>query len=238
MSRKTRAGESEAGQQAATKKKPFYKRIWFWLVAVVVVIIAVNVAGGDEGGETESAGTDEADSDANEETGEGGTAEDDGDDAAAEDEAVQDEAEEPADDGEADGGETFTIGEEFAVNDWMVTISAVGERTSTVGDEFLNTEAQGEFLPVDLVVTNDGDSAQHFFASDFVAVDGQDREFNYSSDATMYGASDGAVSLLDEINPGNSIEGRLFFDVPADAEVVGLDINAGFLSDPVRVSLN
>lgn len=77
-----------------------------------------------------------------------------------------------------------------------------------------------------------------FFASDFVAVDDQGREFNYSSDATMYGASEGAVSLLDEINPGNSLEGTLYFDVPEGTDIVAIDIDAGFLSDPVRVSLN
>lgn len=222
MARKKRAPEAEYDQQPQRKKKkPFYKRVWFWLLAIVVVIIIAVSGGGED--EDEATGAD-----VEEQTPEQQSEQEEG----AADEGA------PAEEEEAEGGDTFAIGDEFAVNDWSITITGVGERTDTIGDEFLNTQAQGVFLPVDLVVTNDGDSASYFFASDFVAVDDQDREFSYSSDATLYGAADGAVSLLDEINPGNSIEGRLYFDVPADAEVIALDINAGFLSDPVRVSLD
>lgn len=227
MARKNKA--APADPETPTKKKPFYKRIWFWLIAVVILIIAVNMGAGDD--EDADTGEDVDEQEVDQEDEEAGAA--DEEEAPSEDEDGEPEADE-----EADGGETFGIGDEFAVNDWIITVTGMGDRTDTIGDEFLNTEAQGEFLPVELVITNAGDSAEYFFASDFVAVDDQDREFNYSSDATIYGASEGAVSLLDEINPGNSIEGTLYFDVPADAEIVGLDINAGWLSDPVRVSLN
>lgn len=235
MARKNKIAASDAGD-TATKKKPFYKRIWVWLVAGVIAIAAVNAAGDDDEAAVADTPDQEADEAGNADDSDA-AAEDAAQDEAAEDEAAA-EAEEPAADEDADGGESFGVGDSFAVNDWSITINSVGERTPTIGDEFLNTEAQGEFLPVDLTVTNDGSSGSHFFASDFVAVDDQDREFNYSSDATIYGASDGAVSLLDEINPGNSIEGTLYFDVPEGTDITALDINAGFLSDPVRVSLN
>lgn len=228
MARKNKVAASEAGQETAVKKKPFYKRIWFWLVAVVIAIVAVNATGDEE----EAAVADTPDQESDEATT------GDGSDAAEEDAGEGDEGEEEAADEEADGGESFALGEDFAVNDWGITVNGVGERTVTIGDDFFNTEAQGEFLPVDLVVANNGDSASMFFASDFVAVDDQDREFNYSTDATMYGASDGAVSLLDEINPGNSIEGTIYFDVPEGTSIVSINIDAGFLSDPVRVSLD
>lgn len=228
MARKNRAAAPENDQQAPKKKKPFYKRIWFWLLVLVVVIIAAVSSGGDE---DETTGAAVEDQEADQETEDGGAAAEE--DTPAEDEEGEIQAEE-----EAEGGETFAVGDEFEVNDWVITVTGIGERTTTIGDDFFNTEAQGEFLSIDLVVTNAGNSAEYFFASDFVAVDDQDREFSYSSEATMYGASEGAVSLLDEINPGNSLEGRLYFDVPADAEIIALDINAGFLSDPVRVSLN
>lgn len=230
MARKNKNAAAEASEQTATQKKPFYKRIWFWLVAVVIAVVAVNAAGDDE----EAAVADSPDQEADEATGEEAAAEE----GAGQEEAAEDEGEAEAADEEADGGESFGLGEEFAVNDWGVTVNGVGERTATIGDEFLNTEAQGEFLPVDLAVANNGDSASMFFASDFVAVDDEGREFDSSTDATMYGASDGAVSLLDEINPGNSIEGTIYFDVPEGTSIVGLDIDAGFLSDPVRVSLD
>lgn len=185
-------------------------------------------AGSDE---EEVSGDSLEEQEGDQETEEGGAASDE--DAPAENDEGELVAEE-----QADGGETFTIGDEFEVNDWIVKVTGVGDRTPTIGDEYFNTEAQGEYLPIDLIVTNNGNSASYFFARDFVAVDRQDREFSYSSDAIFYGASEGAVSILDEINPGNSIEGRLYFDVPTDAEITGLDINAGFLSDTVRVSLD
>lgn len=138
---------------------------------------------------------------------------------------------------EADGGESLVIGDEFEVNDWIISIKGVSDRTATIGDDFFNTEAQGEYLPIELIVTNNGDSSAYFFARDFVAVDDQDREFSFSTEATIYGTSEGSISILDEINPGNSIEGLLYFDVPEDTEITHLEINSGFLSAPVRVSL-
>lgn len=229
MARKKKADPANYGQSEPKSKKPFFKRAWFWLLVIVIVIIAAVSGGGED--EDEATGADVEDQTPEQQSEQEEAAADEGE-PAAEEEAAPEEEE------EAEGGDTFAVGDQFAVNDWSITITGVGERTDTIGDEFLNTQAQGEFMPVDLVVTNDGDSASYFFASDFVAVDDQDREFNYSSDATLYGAADGAVSLLDEINPGNSIEGRLYFDVPADAQVTALDINSGFLSDPVRVSLD
>lgn len=168
---------------------------------------------------------------ADQETEEGGA-------AREEDTPEQNDEGELVAESEADGGENFTTGDEFEVNDWIVMITGVSDRSTSIGDEFFNTQAQGEYIPIDLVVTNGGDSAAYFFAGNFVAVDDQDREFSYSSEATFYGASDGAISILDQINPGNSIEGRLYFDVPSDAKITHLEINAGFLSAPVRVSLD
>jgi len=212
------------------------------LIATIgFLIFGALLSYGDEGsGQTQSDTTDPEgevagaaveDQEADQETREGGAAADENTPEVNDEGAVEAEV-------EAEGGENFSIGDEFQVNDWIVTITGVSDRTATVGDEFFNTQAQGEYIPIELVVTNGGDTAAYFFASDFIAIDDQDREFASSSEATIYGASEGAVSILDEINPGNSIEGQLYFDVPTDTEITYVEINAGFLSTPVRVSLD
>ncbi|MGJ9405036.1 DUF4190 domain-containing protein [Nesterenkonia aurantiaca] len=186
---------------------------------------------GETSGEEDLTGAAVEEQEVDQETEEGGA-------AAEEDSPRKNDEGELEAEIEADGGESLVIGDEFEVNDWIVSIKRVSDRTATIGDDFFNTEAQGEYLPIELIVTNNGDSSAYFFARDFVAVDDQDRKFSSSTEATIYGAADGSVSILDEINPGNSIEGLLYFDVPEDAEITSLEINSGFLSAPVRVSLD
>lgn len=213
---------SEAAAPAGEKpKKPIYKRVWFWILAVIVLfVIAGTVSGGDdENAEAaDDAGSEEA-------AAEGGADED----GSAEEESTADEA-------GSDDVEIISLGEPVEVGDWEITIVSTGERTSQVGDEFLSADAQGEFLPVEVSLTNNGSSAENFFASDFVVVDDQDREFSYSSDASIY-SGDAGLSILDEVNPGNTLSGYLYFDVAADADIQKVHINDGWFADPIEVNL-
>jgi hypothetical protein len=211
--------------QSSKPKKPIYKRVWFWILVVIAVIVIANLAGG---------GDDDTTADAGDSTT---TAQDATDSADTTDPA--DTTDEPVDNAEeAEEGTNAVIGEPVTVDDWEVTVVALGEPVEAVGPDMFNTEAQGIFVPVQLKVTNNASQAEYFFADDFVLVDDQGREFSYSSDATIYGASDGAVSLLDEINPGNSLEGTLYYDVPVDATIVAMQVSGGLFTAPVTIALS
>lgn len=212
---------SEAAAPAEKKaKKPIYKRVWFWILAVIALAVVVTAVGGDEEGES----SESSDDSGSEESAES-------DDSSADEGEASDEEDEGSEE-----AEVASLGEPVAVGDWEITVSSVGERTAQVGDEFLSTDAQGEFLPVEVSLTNNGSSAESFFASDFVVIDADGREFSYSSDASMYSGEAG-LSILDEVNPGNALSGYLYFDVAETADIQKVHINDGWFADPIEVNL-
>lgn len=212
---------SEAAAPAEKKaKKPIYKRVWFWILAVIALAVVVTAVGGDEEGES----SESSDDSGSEESAES-------DDSSADEGEASDEEDEGSEE-----AEVASLGEPVAVGDWEITVSSVGERTAQVGDEFLSTDAQGEFLPVEVSLTNNGSSAESFFASDFVVIDADGREFSYSSDASMYSGEAG-LSILDEVNPGNTLSGYLYFDVAETADIQKVHINDGWFADPIEVNL-
>lgn len=212
---------SEAAAPAEKKaKKPIYKRVWFWILAVIALAVVATAVGGDEEGES----SESSDDSGSEESAES-------DDSSADEGEASDEEDEGSEE-----AEVASLGEPVAVGDWEITVSSVGERTAQVGDEFLSTDAQGEFLPVEVSLTNNGSSAESFFASDFVVIDAEGREFSYSSDASMYSGEAG-LSILDEVNPGNTLSGYLYFDVAETADIQKVHIDDGWFSDPIEVNL-
>lgn len=213
----------------AAPKKPLLRRPWFWVLAVVGLFVVVGIAGavgGDDGTDRSTAApsSDEV------------AQPDDPADAepASEAEPIEEPAEEPAADPEQPAA--ASIGQPVEVGDWIVTVVAVGAPVEQVGDQYLNTKAQGSFIPISITAQNAGTGAQLFMASDLVAVDDQGREFEYSSDAAIY-AGDAGAAIFDEVNPGNTLAGDLFYDVPDGATLVSLEVAAGLFAQPVTVAL-
>ena len=106
---------------------------------------------------------------------------------------------------------------------------------STVGNEYLNTKAQGQFCRVDMTITNIGDEAQTMFAENQTAFDAKGRKFSADSKASFYDSK--SEVLFEEINPGNTAKGRVYFDVPKAAKPVKLELHDSMFSDGVDVAL-
>lgn len=115
------------------------------------------------------------------------------------------------------------------------TVTAVEPGVASVGDEFLSVDAQGQFVLVHVTVTNVGDAAQMFDASSQKLFDAQGREHSADSTAGIYLGD--ANSFLNDINPGNSIQGVVVFDVPADAVPASIELHDSFMSGGVSVAL-
>lgn len=115
------------------------------------------------------------------------------------------------------------------------TVTSVETGVPTVGDEFLNAQAQGQFVLVHVTVTNIGDQAQMFDGSSQKLVDTAGREHSADTSAAIYLGD--ANSFLTDINPGNSVEGTVVFDVPADAVPASVTLHDSFFSGGVEVSL-
>lgn len=128
------------------------------------------------------------------------------------------------------------IGETILVDDWAITVLSVGARTAVAGDSTWGAEAQGEFVPVYFRVENRGTVAEAFWPDDVVAVDGQMREFSYSSEASIW--ADDSLDWYDEINPGNVVEGAIYFDVPEGTALERVAIDVGWFSERAEIRLN
>ena len=218
MSQSTHAPADPQGyapQPPAPPKKPFYKRAWF-IVLAVLVVIAIATQGGGGDGESTTATVDSS-------TGDSSTG-----DAAAAPAVDTPAAEAPAPD--APG-----IGEPAADGDFNFVVNGVDCNTTEIGNEFLSQKAQGQFCIVDLTITNTGDRAQSFFGDNAELVNAQGQVFSADTEAAFY--MDDSSSFYEEINPGNTLNSKVVFDVPPGMVPTAIELHDSAMSDGVTVRL-
>jgi hypothetical protein len=100
----------------------------------------------------------------------------------------------------------------------------------------LRKTAQGQFCFMTLSVKNIGNEQQYFSESDQKLLNAEGQQFSPDSTATLYNSNNQDVWLA-QINPGNSVEGVLVFDVPADAKVTQAQLHDSAFSGGVKVNL-
>lgn len=113
------------------------------------------------------------------------------------------------------------------------TVQAVAPGVSTVGSEYLNAKAQGEFVLVTIKVTNTSDEPQTFFGSSTKALDNAGRTMAPDSSAAIYLPD--SNSFITPINPGNSVVGTLVFDVPVGSTLASIELHDSMFSGGVTV---
>lgn len=126
-----------------------------------------------------------------------------------------------------------SVGQEVRDGNFSFVVAGV-ERAEAVADpEFpdLRKEAQGEYLIVKVTVTNVGDEPQAFFAA-----------YNTLSDGTTTYQSDDEAwiylgNTLADLNPGDSIDTAVVFDVPDGTDPESIELHDGPFSDGVTVGL-
>lgn len=179
------------------------------LALIVLAIIATAINGGSD-----SAKSDNSSASASAQSTEGG--------------------EQAADSGEQAAGDA-KIGDAIEAGDLSVTVTNVEAGIKRIGDEHLGSDPQGQYVKVSVSVTNNGKEATYFTESDQHLVDDQDRQHSTSGDSIYLGEES---VLFEQINPGNTVEGIMLFDIPADANVKAIEIDTGLFSNPVRVAVN
>ena len=126
------------------------------------------------------------------------------------------------------------IGQEVRDGKFAFVVTSI-DQSKTAGDpsnEFETVTAQGEFVNVHLNVSNVGDQAQSFFASNQKLQIG-DKQFSANSSAAMW-----TQSMDVEINPGNSIQAVASFDVPPGTSNEGvLTVHDSVFSFGAKISL-
>jgi hypothetical protein len=115
------------------------------------------------------------------------------------------------------------------------TVTGVEPGVARVGDDMFGQDAQGQFMLVHVTVTNIGDKAQYFDGSSQKLTDAQGRTHSADTGAAIYLGD--AQSFLNQINPGNSVQGTVVFDVPADAAPASVELHDSPFSGGVEVAL-
>lgn len=155
--------------------------------------------------------------------------------SSASDSAEQD----GADTAEQDGGATESagvIGEPVRDGQFEFTVTDIETGIDSVGDGFSSEQPQGQFVIVDVSVHNIGDDAQTFTSGAQNLIDSQEREFDAAS-ATAVMALPDSEAFLEEINPGNAVDGQLLFDVPDDVELTSIELHDSPFSGGVVVDI-
>ena len=209
---------STAAEPTATPRRSWFARhkVLTTLGAVVALVVVVGALGG--GGDDSPtaapapAGTVEADTAA----------------VPAAEEPAAEPAEEPA-------PQTAGIGTPVRDGKFEFTVTSIEGGVAHVGDDMFGKDAQGQFTLVHMSVTNIGDEAQHFDGSSQKLVDAQGRTHSADGSAAIYLGD--AESFLNQINPGNSVQGTVVFDIPADATPASLELHDSMFSGGVTVSV-
>lgn len=116
-------------------------------------------------------------------------------------------------------------------------VESVKSGGAVVGDNpYFQKQAQGEWVVVTVKVTNTSDAPQGFTPSAQKLIDAQGRKFEPDSTAQIaLGGSD--VPVWDNINPGNTADVKLVYDMPADAVPAALELHDSLFSGGVKVQV-
>lgn len=218
-----RAAKADAAASKARAKaeRPWFKkkRVILPLGLLLIIVIVVATSGGDDDGAAPVAGGD-------------------GSEAAGEPQAT-DDGDAPDGDDDADGSDEATttgIGSPAADGRFEFTVSSFECGETSVGEEFFEEDAQGQFCLMEVRVQNIGDSSQMFSASEQYVFNEEGTQYSASFEATFANNPSGD-ELFTDINPGNAVEGTIVFDVPEGAEIAYAELHDSPFSGGVRVEL-
>jgi hypothetical protein len=137
------------------------------------------------------------------------------------------------------GASAQRIGAKARDGKFQFVVTSVGH-TKNVGDvsQGLGDTAHGEFTVLHVAVTNIGGQAQILDDSAQYVYDGKGRQFSANSSADIDGnSSNGGGVFFNQINPGVTVHGSLYFDLPAGDKATRAVLHDSAFSDGVTVSL-
>lgn len=127
------------------------------------------------------------------------------------------------------------VGDKVRDGKFEFTVVEVSDGGTSIGPAGFAEKAQGRFVLVRVDVTNIGDEPQYFFGDNQSVFDAKDRKFAADTTAAIY--LEDSSSFVEEINPGNTVEGTLVFDLPKDVEPERIELHDSVFSGGVVVDL-
>lgn len=119
---------------------------------------------------------------------------------------------------------------------FQFTVTGMKCNVPSVGPDGLGQKAQGEFCLIDVQVQNVAGTAEVFNDSSQQAVDAKGAVYSVDSGAAIYANGD-ASTFLEEINPGNTVKGKLVFDVPKGTKLTSVVLHESMYTAGIKVPL-
>jgi len=120
--------------------------------------------------------------------------------------------------------------------EFVVNSVTCGKPSVTDQSGYVTKTAQGQYCLMDVTVKNIGDKQQYFAESDQKLLNGSGQEYSPDSAATITN-SNNSDALLAQINPGNTVQGVLVYDIPKDQTPVTVELHDSSFSNGVKISL-
>jgi hypothetical protein len=108
---------------------------------------------------------------------------------------------------------------------------------TTVGVEHLKSTADGKYCVVTLSIRNIAGEPQIFLGKVQKAYDAAGTSYTEDAIASLY-ANQNTRTLLRKIDPGDSVTGKMVFDVPKATTLTTLELHDSYLSGGVEVALS
>jgi hypothetical protein len=120
---------------------------------------------------------------------------------------------------------------EFVINSIECGIESVGN------SQYLTKSPQGQYCKFSVTVKNIGDIAQKFYSSNQFLFNSSNQRYSNDSTAQIYASAGISVTWINDINPGNSVTGDVYFDIPKDQIPTSAELHDSSLSAGVKVKL-
>ncbi|MEU8386688.1 DUF4352 domain-containing protein [Micromonospora sp. NPDC048843] len=140
------------------------------------------------------------------------------------------------DKGEDAPAKTAKVGEPARDGKFEFTVKSSKCGVAKIGSDLLGAKAQGQFCLVTLIVKNIGKEAQMLDGSSQKAYAADGTEYSADTGAAIY-ANKNAETFLNDINPGNQVNGVVVFDIPKNVKLTKLELHDSMFSGGVDVAL-
>jgi Domain of unknown function (DUF4352) len=139
--------------------------------------------------------------------------------------------------GQKQEASTAKIGQAARDGKFEFVVKSIECGKASVGEnQYLTKTAQGQYCLLNVSVKNIGNEKQSLFSANQKLLDAANKEYSADDTATLYAAPQGS-SWYSDINPGNSVEGSIVFDVPKDVTPAVAQLHDSSLSGGVKVTL-
>lgn len=115
------------------------------------------------------------------------------------------------------------------------TITKLKTGVKQIGDQYLGEKADGSYTIVSLKVKNIGHESAMFDDSSQYVYSAKEDRYSADSEADIY--LDDSNAFLNRINPGNTVKGKMAFDMPKGVSAATIEVHGGMFTSGATVKL-